>query len=265
MNAADRASQRLDALNQERREIEADVLAAATAQAEARDLSGALVWAAGEGWHPGVVGIVASRLKEAYERPAVVIGLTGAEGKGSGRSVAGVDLGASVAALTAEGMLLKDGRHKIATGLNNEKARLEETKKRNDALLARQGAGRDTPRELKLSGMLTPAGATVDLLEQLEAAGPFGAGAPQPRFAIADARISHLKRAGESHLSVSLTGPGGGRLQAIAFRAFEGPMGSALEAHDGRAVHLAGRLEIDDWGGRRKAKLRIEDAAYATA
>ncbi len=264
---AEALAERLDALNKERRETEAVVLDAAIQQAEARGVDGPLVWAADKGWHPGVVGIVASRLKERYNRPAVVIGLEGGEGKGSGRSITGVDLGSAIAALARDGAILKGGGHKMAAGLTVAEESLEASMDRLGEQLARQGAGAGGPRDLRLDALLAPAAASVELCEMLEQAGPFGASAPAPRFAIPDARIAFAKPAGDSHLRLSLTGDGArgasGRLDAIAFRAFEGPLGDFLSQRAGAPVHVAGRLEIDDWGGRRKAKLRVEDAAPA--
>src|SRR5690606_29021407 len=168
-------AQRLDQLNTERREITERVREEALAQAEARGLDAPLVWAAAEGWHPGVVGIVAARLKEATGRPAVVIGLDGAEGKGSGRSVAGVALGASVQRVAAEGLLIKGGGHRMAAGLTVARGRLEEAMARLSDLLARQGAGGGAVQDLRVDGLLMPQAATLQLAEQIEAAGPFGA------------------------------------------------------------------------------------------
>ncbi|MEO1421656.1 MAG: single-stranded-DNA-specific exonuclease RecJ [Pseudomonadota bacterium] len=256
-------AERLDALNAERRGIEAEVLAQALDQAEARGTDGPLVWAAGEGWHPGVVGIVASRLKEATNRPAIVIGLADGEGKGSGRSVSGVDLGASVAACTREGLLLKGGGHAMAAGLTVAEDQLEAAMDRLSTLLDRQGAAATGPRSLRIDGLVGPGGVTADLIDQMEGAGPFGAGSPAPRVALRDVRIGFAKRAGESHLRLRLNGAGGG-IDAIAFRAFESELGPRLEAHGGAPFHIAGRLEIDDWGGRRQPKLRVEDAAEVT-
>jgi single-stranded-DNA-specific exonuclease len=252
---------KLDALNAERRDIEAAVQVAAVEQAEVRGADGPLVWAAGEGWHPGVVGIVASRLKERFNRPAVVIGIDAAgEGKGSGRSVEGVDLGASVAALAREGLIAKGGGHRMAAGLTLDRGQLDAAMARLGALLARQGAGAGGPRDLRLDGLLAPGGATVELVETLEAAGPWGASAPAPAFAVAGARLAFVKQAGERHLRLTLEDPSG-RLDGVAFNALGGPLGDFLTERAGGAVHVAGRLEIDDWGGRRRVKLRVEDAA----
>ncbi len=256
-------AERLDQLNTERREIEAQVRAAALEQAEERGLDAPLVWAAGEGWHPGVVGIVAARLKEATGRPAVVIGFDGDEGKGSGRSVSGIDLGASVQKVAAEGLLLKGGGHRMAAGLTVARDRLEPAMNRLAELLDRQGAGALGPSDLVLDGVLMPGAATVELIEQLDAAGPYGAGAPAPRFAFPDIAISYAKRVGDSHLRLTLSDGMQGRLNAICFGAFDGPIGPALEGHGGARFHLAGRLEINTWQGRNTVQLRLEDVARA--
>jgi single-stranded-DNA-specific exonuclease len=255
---------RLDALNTERRDIEASVLAKALEQAEERGFDAPLVWAAGEGWHPGVVGIVASRLKDAANRPALVIGFDGDEGKGSARSITGVDLGASIATLAREKMIEKGGGHKMAAGLSLTRAQLQPAMDRLSALMERQGAHLSGPRDLRITALVGPGAATRELVQDIEKAGPFGASAPAPRIAVPAASIRYAKRAGEKHLQLTLGGADGATLPAIAFNAFDTHIGPALENHKGAPFHIAGRLEIDDWGGRQKAKLRIEDAAPVT-
>lgn len=253
-------AERLDVLNTERRDIEAAVRASAMAQAEARGFDAPLVWAAGEGWHPGVVGIVAARLKEAANRPAVVIGLEGGEGKGSGRSISGIDLGAAVHRLASEGLLLRGGGHKMAAGLSVARDQLEAAMARLGELLAKQGAGDAGPADLRLDGLLMPGAATLQLVEQIDQAGPFGASAPAPRFAFADQAVVG-RRIGENHLRISFGDAGGPKLEAVAFGAFDGPLGPALENPGHQRFHLAGRLEINTYGGRSKVQLRLEDAA----
>lgn len=254
-------AEQLDRLNRERREIEQRVTEDAMAQAEARGMEGALVWAAGEGWHPGVVGIVASRMKEATNRPSVVIGLADGEGKGSGRSITGVDLGASIHRVAQEGLLVKGGGHKMAAGLTVAEDRLEAAMERLCELLERQGAGSDGPRDLTIDSLLMPGAATLELTEQLETAGPYGAAAPAPRFAFPDMAIRHARRVGENHLKVSFGDGMGANLDAICFGAFDTALGPKLESHGGARFHLAGRLEINEWNGRRAPQLRLEDAA----
>jgi single-stranded-DNA-specific exonuclease len=260
---AEALARRLDALNAERKRIEATVLEEALAQAEARGAEGPLVWAAGEGWHPGVIGIVAARLKEAFDRPAVVVGLDGAEGKGSGRSVEGVDLGHAVQRAAAEGLLVRGGGHPMAAGLTVARDRLGAAMERLAELLARQGAGTAAPRALGIDALVMPSACVPELVEALDSAGPFGAAAPAPRFAVPSVLLRHARRVGEDHLKLELAeGPGPG-LDAIAFGAFRGPLGPALEARTGARLHLAGRLEVNHWQGRARVQLRLEDAAEA--
>ena len=256
-------AERLDQLNSERRAIENQVREGALEQAQSRDLAAPLIWAADDGWHPGVVGIVASRLKESTNRPSVVIGFEGDEGKGSGRSVSGVDLGASIQKLVAEGLLTKGGGHKMAAGLSLTRAQLEPAMERLGELLAKQGAGELGPRDLHYDSILMPTAATTDLIEQIENAGPFGASAAAPRFVFPDQRITFAKPVGESHLRFSFGDETGTRLDGIAFGAFDSEIGNSLQNAGHNLFHLAGRLELNTWGGRQKVQLRLEDAAPA--
>ena len=253
---------RLEALNTERRDIEAKVRELALAQVDAHGPEGALAWAAEEGWHPGVVGIVAARVKEALHRPAVVIGFDGDIGKGSGRSVTGVDLGAAIQRLAAEGLIEKGGGHKMAAGLTLTRAQLRPAMERLEALLAKQGAGAHGAGDLDISALLMPTAVTPALIEQIEQAGPFGASAPAPRFAFADQMIT-TRRIGEKHLKISFGDSMGARIEGIAFNAFDTPLGAALETPGHTRFHLAGRLEINHFNGRSKPQLRLEDAAVA--
>ncbi|RVV99386.1 single-stranded-DNA-specific exonuclease RecJ [Mesobaculum littorinae] len=260
---AARLAEQLDRLNSDRRDIEGRVREEALAQAEARGIDAPLVWAAGEGWHPGVVGIVASRLKEATHRPSVVIGVENGIGKGSGRSIAGVDLGAAIHRLAAEGLLEKGGGHRMAAGLTVLEDAIPAAMARLAELLDRQGAAAGGPGDLQVSSLLMSSAATPDLITQIEAAGPFGAGAAAPRFAFATQRVTYARRVGEGHLKIGFTDGAGPACEAIAFGAFDGPLGPALENHRGNRFHLAGRLEINHWGGRQRVQLRLEDAAEA--
>ncbi len=256
---------RLDALNRERRAVEAAVLSAATAAVEAQGAEGPLVWAAAEGWHAGVVGIVASRLKERFARPAVVIGIEGGTGRGSGRSVAGVDLGTAVAGLAAEGLIAKGGGHAMAAGLTVAAGAVPEAMAALERRLARQGAGLGGPRDLAIDGAVAPGAATAGLVGALDGAGPYGQANPAPRLALAGVRAEGLRAMGDGHRRLRLRGASGPALEAVAFRAEEAGIAAFLDAAAGSgvALHVAGRLEIDDWGGRRRATLRLEDAAPA--
>ena len=256
-------AEKLDMLNSERRAIEEEVRAAALAQAEERGFDAPLVWAAGEGWHAGVVGIVASRLKEATGRPAVVIGFDGDEGKGSGRSVSGIDLGASIQRLAMDGMIEKGGGHKMAAGLSLSREQLEPAMARLSELLDKQGAGALGPSDLKLDGALMPGAANQQLVEQLDDAGPYGASAAGPRFAFPDCVIHFAKQIGTGHLKITFSDGTGPRLDAIAFGAFDTALGPTLQNHGGARFHLAGRLELNTWQGRTSVQLRLDDAAPA--
>jgi len=256
---------KLESLNTDRREIEAAVRNAAFAQAEARGLDAPLVWAANDGWHAGVVGIVASRLKEASNRPAIVIGFDGNAGKGSGRSVAGIDLGAAIQKLVAEGLIEKGGGHKMAAGLSLDRTQLEPAMARLSDLLARQGSGLTMHQDLRVDAVILTSGATPELIELLDQAGPFGASAPAPRFAFPNVKITFSKPVGETHLKFTATDGGPAKIEGIAFGAMEGPLGPALQEaqRSGRNIHIAGRLELNHWQGRSKVQLRLEDAAWA--
>jgi single-stranded-DNA-specific exonuclease len=260
---AESLAARLDQLNSERRAIEEQVRLAALDQAEARGLDAPLVWAAGEGWHPGVVGIVASRLKERSNRPAIVIGFDGDEGKGSGRSVSGIDLGAQIQRLASEGLLLKGGGHKMAAGLTVARDKLEAAMARLSELMTKQGADQLGPGDLKLDGTLMPGGASVDLVTRLEDAGPFGASAPSPRFAFPDMQVFFAKQVGSGHLKLTFGDSTGPRLDAICFGAFDIALGPRLSAGQGQRFHLAGRLDLNTWNGRTSVQLRLDDAAEA--
>ncbi|MEM7644643.1 MAG: single-stranded-DNA-specific exonuclease RecJ [Pseudomonadota bacterium] len=260
---AEALAARLDTLNGERRAIEARVTEAAKDQAADRD--GALAWAAGEGWHPGVVGIVASRLKEATGLPAVVIGMRDdGTGQGSARSVAGVDIGAAIQRLAAEGLLIKGGGHRMAAGLTVAADRLDDAMGRLEALLARQGAGRGGRGDLRIDGPLMPGAATADLVRALETAGPFGQGAPAPRFAFPDVRVAFSRPVGDGHLKLMLTDGGPVKLDGIAFNAAASGISAAVDAAAGGPIHVAGRLELNRWQGRETVQVKVEDMAPAT-
>ncbi|MEE4188034.1 MAG: single-stranded-DNA-specific exonuclease RecJ, partial [Roseobacter sp.] len=250
---AEALAARLDALNIERREIEAAVRASALAQAETRGLGSALVWASGPNWHPGVVGIVAARLKETARRPSIVIGVENGIGKGSGRSIPGIDLGQPIQRLVREGLLLKGGGHKMAAGLTVEEAKIDAAMARLTELLEKQGAHASGITDLRVDGLLMPEAAQIELVDMIEQAGPFGAAAPAPRFVFSDMAIRFAKRVGESHLKISF-GDASGSLEAICFGAYDSEIGGTLEAHGGARFHLAGKLEINNWRGRRSVQ-----------
>ncbi len=256
---------KLDELNRERQAIEAAVLEAAHAQVSGDGGKGGLAFAAGEGWHPGVIGIVAGRLREHYGRPACVVALDGDVGKGSGRSANGFDLGAAIIAARQAGLLINGGGHSQAAGF---------TVARNEipalaAFLAERIAGhaassRLAPR-MSLDGALALGAVSDELITMLERVGPFGVGNPEPRFAFTDVRIVRADVVGTKHVRCILGDQRGGRLGAIAFRVVGTGLGQALLNSGGASLHLAGTLRADEWRGERRVQLCIEDAAPAYA
>lgn len=259
---AEDIARRLDELNRQRREIEAVVQDQAFAQAEEQDKEGApLILAAGQGWHPGVIGIIAGRLVERFNRPACVVSLDGAGGSGSGRSVAGIDLGAAVIAASQSGLLVRGGGHAMAAGFTVDADRLEEFRAFLSGRVAEGVAAAGLVPSLRLDGALSVSAATVDVASALERVGPFGSGNREPRFVIPRAKLSRADAVGDNHLRCILSGEQGGRLEAIAFRCLDTDLGAALRNHHGAPFHIAGRLQINTWQGRSRAQLLIDDAA----
>lgn len=260
---------RLDGYNAERKQIEMQVLDQAIRQVEETGPGEGLVVAAAEGWHAGVIGIVASRLKERYGKPALVVALEDGVGKGSARSVPGVDLGAAVIAARQEGLLINGGGHPMAAGLTVATDSLAELTAFLDARLARRLAEIDYQPSLGIDGALKPKAATLELLAQLERCGPFGVGNVQPRFALPSVRVAKASVVGENHVRCFLGeaggAAGGGSLKGIAFRALDSDLGPALLQTAGLPLHVAGRLQVDRWGGRESVQFIIEDAAPASA
>jgi len=253
----------LSQLNEERRAIEAEVQEAAEAQLAGQHNMAVQVLA-GHGWHPGVIGIVAGRIKEKTGKPAIVIALDEAQGKGSGRSISGVDLGAAIIAARESGLLVAGGGHAMAAGLTIAPSRLADFAGFLDERLARDVERARAGAAMLLDLALAPGGLTPDLVETLEAAGPYGVGWPAPRVAVGPVRIIKADIVGKDHLRLVASGNDGKSFKAIAFRAAETEMAQTLlHRSNGRRFHLAGRARIDDWGSRPAAELQLEDAAFA--
>lgn len=254
-------AQQLDAYNTERKAIESECLEAAIAQVEAGDMHDGLVYASCEGWHPGVIGIVAGRLKDRYNRPACVVAMEDGIGKGSGRSVLGVDLGTAVIAARQEGLLLNGGGHAMAAGFTVAADREQDFRHFLAERIMAQTGDSGIVSELGLDGVLQPRGATVELAAALQKLAPFGAGNREPRFAISGARIVQADVVGSDHVRCILTGEDGGRLKAIAFRCADRPLGRMLLQSSGLPMHIAGQIRIDRWQGRESVQMIIDDAA----
>ena len=253
----------LSALNDERRAIEAAVQEAAEEQLAAQH-NRAVHLVAGEGWHPGVIGIVAGRIKEKTGKPSLVIALDGQTGKGSGRSITGVDLGAAIIGARSEGMLVAGGGHAMAAGLTVDSDQIERFADWLDSTLEGQVARATASREMALDLSVAPGGLTPELVNSLEEAGPYGVGWPGPRIAVGPVRLVKCDIVGTDHVRLIAAGDDGKSFKGIAFRAAESEMGQALlHASKGRKLWLAGRVKIDDWGSRPQAELHLEDAAWA--
>lgn len=260
---------RLDEFNAERRAIEREVLDQAVARIEGLygpDRTGlpSVLVVESDGWHVGVIGIVASRLVERYGRPAFVIGLDGDLGKGSGRSVRGVDLGAAVLAARQAGLLVNGGGHAMAAGLTVARSALPDLVRFLDERIAPQLGAAPALRELGIDAALAPAAATQELVELIERAGPFGAGNALPRFVLPSVRVSYAQTVGEGHVRCTLVGEQRGRVEAIAFRAGQTALGPALLDPARPILHVAGALRIERYNGRVSVRLQIDDAARAT-
>src|SRR5947207_9152862 len=259
---------RLDEFNAERRAIEREVLDQAIARIEGLygpDRTGlpAALLIESEGWHVGVIGIVASRLVERYGRPAFVIGMDGGVGKGSGRSVRGVDLGAAVLAARQSGLLINGGGHAMAAGLTVASAQLPHLAAFLDQRIAPQLGEAPAVREIGIDAALAPGAATQELVAMIERATPFGAGNALPRFALTGVRVDYAQPVGEGHVRCTLVGHQRGRIEAIAFRANQSELGPALLDRAKPILHVAGALRLDRYNGRQSVRLQIDDAAAA--
>ncbi len=258
-------AEKLSVLNDERRAIEAEVQEQAEMQLQGQH-NHAVHVLAGDGWHPGVIGIVAGRIKEKTGRPAIVIARDEADGqgKGSGRSISGVDLGAAIIAAREEGLLVAGGGHAMAAGLTIANERLADFAEFLDTRLAKDVERARLSQRMQLDLSVAPGGLTPELVETLNAAGPYGVGWPAPRLAVGPVRIIKADIVGKDHLRLIAAGEDGKSFKAIAFRAAETEMAQTLlHRSKGRRFHLAGRAKIDDWGPRPAAELHLEDAAFA--
>lgn len=254
----------LDRLNEERRAIEAQVQEAAEgAMASQHNLAVALV--SGEGWHPGVIGIVAGRIKEKYGKPAIVVAVDAdGTGKGSGRSISGVDLGAAIISAREAGLLVAGGGHAMAAGLTVETDKIDALSEWLDERLAGDVSRASSEKVLSVDAMVNPRGLSPILIESLEAAGPYGTGWPGPRVVTGPVRVVKCDIVGKDHVRAIVSGDDGASFKAMAFRQGESPIGQQLLHGDrGQKYWLAGRAKLDDWGTTPKAELHIDDVALA--
>jgi single-stranded-DNA-specific exonuclease len=254
----------LDRLNQERQQMEAAMVEEAIAEADAEIAGGegpAIVIVGSTRWHAGVVGLIAARLKERFHRPAIAIAFqANGVGTGSGRSIQGIDLGHAVRAAVEKGILIKGGGHAMAAGLTVAADRLGELRAFLEAKLAAPVAAADG-HHIDVDAALSARGASLELIEMLDRAGPYGAGHPEPVFAFPNHRVTYIEPAGAAHLRLTLASADGATIRAMAFRAVGTPLGHGLLAARGTLIHVVGTLSVDTWQGRRQPSLRVLDAA----
>jgi single-stranded-DNA-specific exonuclease len=257
----------LDRLNRERQVIEQETLAQAEAEADAAlglEDKGAVVVTAAEGWHPGIVGLVAARLKEKFDRPAFAIALEpGGDGTGSGRSIPGVDIGRAVRRAVAEGMLVKGGGHAMAAGVTLRKNALAEFRAFLETTLAADVEKARRASGLLIDGAISAAAADSDLLAMIARAGPFGSGNPEPIIALPAHTVAYAEEVGQAHMRVRLKAGDGAAVNAIAFRAVGQKLGIALRNNRGRQVHAAGCFALDRWQGEERVQFKLTDIAPA--
>lgn len=260
-------SEKLEQLNKERQRIESEMLQAALGEAEMemRDGEGpSVLVTASEHWHPGVVGLLASRLKERFQRPAFAIAFDRhGKGSGSGRSINGVDLGAAVRAAVAGDILEKGGGHAMAAGLTIEKKQLGALRGFMEERLSDAVARERTRQNLKIDGALTSRSVNLQLYKLLEQAGPFGQGNPQPVFVLPAHTVRNVKIVGQDHVAFTASAGDGANLRCIAFRAADTELGRALTEQNTKPMHIAGTLSGDFWQGQQRLQLRVLDAAFA--
>ncbi|MEM6411402.1 MAG: single-stranded-DNA-specific exonuclease RecJ [Pseudomonadota bacterium] len=259
-------AERLHAVNDERKALETSILDAATAQAERKladnpDLP--VLVASGEGWHPGVIGIVAGRLKDKFHLPSIVIGWgdgLGPVAKGSARSVSGINIGDVISEAAQEGRLLSGGGHAMAGGLSVQPDDIDAFSEWISERLTGRAKDLAQARHLSIDAVLSPGAVTVDTYDTISRIGPFGADAPEPMFAIQDIEITQSRAIGENHLKFTAE-DGGGQIECLAWRARDTALGDAIIG--GGRLHLAGRLKLNEWNGRKRAQFEVADAALA--
>jgi single-stranded-DNA-specific exonuclease len=264
---ADKAGEfaaQLDLHNKERQAIEKIILEEAIALGQLQ-ANAPFLLVSGDGWHPGVVGIVAGRLKERFTKPAFVAGFEGGMGRGSARSIPGIDIGAIIRAAAEAKVIEYGGGHAMAAGFSLTTAQLEGFRKFIEVQFSGTGPALAAANDLFLDAVSSPAGANIALAQEIAQAGPFGAGNAEPLLGLPDVRVAFADVVGKAHVKLRLAGGDGTMLDAIAFRAVGTPLGDGLLGSRGQRIHVAGRLRQDDWMGRIRVQLEIEDSAPANA
>lgn len=254
----------LDRVNAERKRLQDDILQEAISEAQIGPNAEGVIVASMKDWHAGVIGVVAGRLKDRFNRPAIVIGVdeTGT-GKGSGRSMSGVNLGEAIVAAKDAGLLDAGGGHAMAAGLTVAKDKIFDLKVFLDEKLSEDIEKARKNLALKVDGLIAPTAANTALIEQLDTLAPFGAGNPQPVFVLPDLRVSYAERVRGGHVRCAFEDSAGARISGICFRADENGMADILLAPDSPRVHVAGRIKQDSWKGRTRIDITVMDLAIA--
>jgi single-stranded-DNA-specific exonuclease len=252
----------LDTHNRERQAIEKMILEEAIAMAETQS-NAPFVFVASEGWHAGVVGIVAGRLKDRFGKPSFVAGFEGGLGRGSARSIAGIDIGAAVRMAREHEVIESGGGHAMAAGFSLKPEQVEPFRAFLAEAFLKSGDALEQAGELEIGAVVSPAGATVALVEEIAQAGPFGSGNAEPLILLPDVVVGFADIVGKDHVRLRLLGGDRAALDGIAFRVADTPLGKGLLAARGSRIHAVGRLRVDEWNGRKRVQLQLEDAALA--
>ena len=247
----------------ERKLIEEKVLRCALEQIELDQINNPILIVVGENWHPGVIGIVASRLKDRFNRPAIVVALdkNGKKGVGSGRSVHGIDLGANILAANQAGIIEKGGGHKMAAGFSIDASNIKLLARFLNERISKFVESESLCPELHVDGTISVGGVNEAIINEIEKLAPFGSGNPEPMFVLPNVNTGFANTVGEGHVRVSIKRPEGGNLSGIAFRAADRPHGTALLQNLGKPYHIVGKLKMNRWRGSASPQIQIEDLA----
>ena len=256
---ADRIADELDKFNQERRTIESYVLDSADKQVNEEKLNKKLLVVYGEDWHEGVIGIIASRLKDKYHRPCVVITVSNGKAKGSGRSIKGIDLGNLVIAAKQAGIIDSGGGHSMAAGLSIKESKIEELSDFFENQLSNSQSKVTDEKMIYVDSLISSSGINLEVYDEIEKLGPFGSDNFEPNFVVKNSLLASVKQIGENHLKCLIKTPEGRFIEAMAFRSLSTPLGDEIQKNKGNSVSLLGKIKINEWGGRRTPQLHIED------
>jgi len=256
---ADRIADELDKFNQERRTIESYVLDSADKQVNEEKLNKKLLVVYGEDWHEGVIGIIASRLKDKYHRPCVVITVSNGKAKGSGRSIKGIDLGNLVIAAKQAGIIDSGGGHSMAAGLSIKESKIEELSDFFENQLSVSQSKVSDEKLIYVDSLISSSGINLEVYDEIEKLGPFGSDNFEPNFVVKNSLLASVKQIGENHLKCLIKTPEGAFIEAMAFRSLSTTLGDEIQKNKGNSVSLLGKIKINEWGGRRTPQLHIED------